>query len=445
MYSTLYRAMRLTWPGGLETRRHLRELKRLAGLSRQELEAWQFAKLQEVVRYAYEHVPFYRERYQREDIHPEDLRSLEDFQALPFLTREDVNENLDALTAREFSGKLYLVSTGGSTGEPMRLYVDDSYWWWSAAFEFRGRSWYGVREGDKVAWVWGAHQEMSGWNLKSHLRDRIRRQRYLNSLHMTDVSMQAFAEDMVRWQPAMFRASASALSLFARFIRDRGITGIRPKLVETTAEKLMEPQRDILEEVFECPVADAYSSREMGMIAYQCEMGRQHVFEPRFLETVANGGVVSPGQMGEVAITSLSQFAMPFIRYKVGDLAVLDTNPCPCGRNLPVLHEVVGKKHDILLTADGQFVYGAFFARLFQDRPEVLRFQVYQPDRERLEVRLVCKQDVDPEWLDTVRAKIQAQFGASMKISLLQVDDIALTPAGKHRFIVSDVEPDFAS
>ena len=84
MYSTLYRAMRLMWPGGPETRRYLRELKRMEGWSRQELDDWQFAKLQELVRYAYEHVPYYRERYQREDIHPEDIRSVEDFQALPF-------------------------------------------------------------------------------------------------------------------------------------------------------------------------------------------------------------------------------------------------------------------------------------------------------------------------------------------------------------------------
>jgi phenylacetate-CoA ligase len=113
MYSTLYRTMRLAWPGGLETRRHLRELNSMQWLTRQELEAWQFEKLQGLVRYAYEHVPYYRERYRREDIHPEDIRSPEDFQALPFLTREDVNENLAALTALEFAGDLHPVSTGG--------------------------------------------------------------------------------------------------------------------------------------------------------------------------------------------------------------------------------------------------------------------------------------------------------------------------------------------
>jgi phenylacetate-CoA ligase len=97
------------------------------------------------------------------------------------------------------------------------------------------------------------------------------------------------------------------------------------------------------------------------------------------------------------------------------------------------------------VTTDGQFVHGAFFNHTFRAKPEVVRFQVYQPDTENLEVRLVCKQKMDSTWLENLSNEIRAQFGASMRVSLLQVDDIALTPAGKHRFIISDVKPDFAS
>jgi phenylacetate-CoA ligase len=125
-------------------------------------------------------------------------------------------------------------------------------------------------------------------------------------------------------------------------------------------------------------------------------------------------------------------------------MAILSPHPCPCGRATQVLQEVVGKKHDILLTADGRFVYGGFFTRLFRLRPEVTRFQVYQPNRESLEVRFICNQEVGDTWLEELHNAIQEHFGASMRITLLQVDDIALTPAGKHRFIISDVEPEFS-
>jgi phenylacetate-CoA ligase len=443
MHPWIYRAMRLFWSGGLETQRHLRELERTQWLSRPELEARQLGKLQQVVKYACEHVPYYRERYRREDIHPEDVKSLKDFQALPFLTREDVNNHLDALVSPDFRGKLYPNGTGGSTGQPVQFFVEDSFWRWNVALESRGRSWYGVQPGDKIAWVWGAERDMPGWSKKGRLRAWITRQRYLNAYGLTEAKMQAFAEMLIRWQPAMFRAYASALSLFAEFIKKRGITGIRPRLVETTAEKLTEPQRRLFEEVFHCPVADCYSGREMATIAYQCEMGGMHVCETRYLEIVAYDQVVPSGQLGEVVLTSLHQFAMPFIRYKIGDMAIYEAGTCPCGRGLPVLREIVGRTADFLVTVEGQFVHGAVFARIFRSKPQVARYQVYQSDKKHLEVRLVCRQDVDSVWLENLRNEIQARFGKSMQISLQLVDHIELTPAGKHRFIISEVKPDF--
>jgi phenylacetate-CoA ligase len=436
MYPILYQALRLVFPGGLETRRYLRELERTQWLSRSELEAWQLARVQRLVRYAYEHVPYYRERYQREDIHPEDIKSLRDFEALPFLTKEDVNDHLEALVSSAFRGRKYPNETGGSTGQPMRFFHESSFWRWLVAFELRGRGWYGVQEGDKVAWVWGAQRDMPGWSWKKRLRACIQRHRHLNAFSMTEAKMQAFAEMLVRWQPAMFRAYASALTLFAEFIRERGITGIRPRLIETTAEKVTSPQRQLLEEVFHCPVADCYSSRELGGIAYQCEAGGLHVCETRYLEIVADGQVAPLGQLGEVVVTSLYQFAMPLIRYKIGDMGIYETGDCPCGRGMPILREVVGRTHDYLMTADGQFVHGEFFAYTFRVKPEVVRYQVYQPDREHLEVRIVCKSEVSDAWLDGVRAEIQDRFGGSTQITLQVVDQLQLTSAGKHRYII---------
>ena len=443
MYSTIYRTLRLFWPGGLETQRHLHELERTQWLSRPELEAWQLQRIQQVVRYAYEHVPYYRERYQREDIHPEDIKSIKDFQALPFLTKEEVNNHLDALVSPPFRARLHSNETGGSTGQPMRFFVEDSFWWWNAALEFRGRGWYGVREGDKIAWVWGAIRDMPSWSWAKRLRAGIMRQRYLNAFSMTEAKMRAFANMLVRWQPVMFRAYASALSLFARYIKEQEITGIHPRLIETTAEKVTDSQRRLLEAVFQCPVADCYSSRELGTIAYQCRAGSLHVCETCYLEIIAGDQVVPTGQMGEVVVTSLHQFAMPFIRYKIGDMGIYEAGQCSCGRGLPVLREVVGRVSDFLVTVDGQFVHSAFFEYVFQVKPEVVHYQVYQPDREHLVVRLVCRQSVDSAWLEGVRSELRARFGEAMQISLQVVDDIELTPAGKYRFVISEVKPDF--
>ena len=445
MYPAIYRTMRLFWPGGLETRRYLRELERTQWLSEDELQALQLAKIQRLVKHAYEHVPFYRERYQRAGIHPEDIRSLEDFQALPFLTREDVKSNLEALVAENVPRhKLVKWETGGSTGEPIHFFFERSFWWQNAAILFRLRGWHGVREGEKIAWFWGAVADMPDWSWRRRLRSRILRERYLNAFSMTEEKMRDYADMLICWQPKMLKGYPSALSLFARYVKEWGITNIRPDYIETTSEKLLVPQRELLKEVFGSKIADQYSSREIGVMACPCEMGSLHVCaEMRYLEIVADGKVVQPGHMGEVVVTSLDQFAMPFIRYRKGDMAVSEPGHCPCGRKLPRLKEVVGRTNEFLVSADGQFVHSLALAYVFRVKPEVVRYQVHQPDRKHLNVRVVCNQPVDSAWLDNVRTEIQARFGQETQVSIHVVDQIELTPVGKHRHIISEVKPDF--
>ena len=444
MQAAVYRALRPFWRGGEETRRHRKELAATQWFSKQELEEWQLERLRALVRYAYAHVPFYRRLYRSLDIHPGDIRSIPDFRRLPFLTREDVNTHLDELVSPEFKGLVRLDSTGGSTGEPMRFYIDDSYHWWDAALEFRGREWYGVREGDKIAWVWGAERDMDVLGWKDRLKARIQQNRYLNAFGMTRAKMEAFAGMLVCWKPDMFRAYPAALSLLAAFLKEQGIGGIRPRLIEATAEKAAAPQRELMEEVFQCRVADWYSAREFGTIGFQCPSGGLHVCETRYLEVVAGGCVVPPGRMGEVAVTSLHQLAMPFIRYKIGDMAVFEEEACACGRGMPVLREIAGRTDAFVVTPDGQFVHGGFFPHTFRHWPEIFRYQIYQPGRGRLEVRLVCRSDAGSSWLEEVRAALRARFGPRMKITFDIVDEIELTPAGKHRYIISDVKPDFS-
>jgi phenylacetate-CoA ligase len=445
MYPAIYRTMRLFLPGGLETRRELRELERTQWLSEDELRALQLDKIQRLVQHAYENVPFYRERYQRAGIHPQDIKSLKDFEALPFLTREDIKNNLEALVASKFPcNRMQESETGGSTGEPIQFYVEGSFWWQNAANIFRMRGWYGVHEGDKIAWFWGDREDMPDWGWRRRLRARVMQERYLNAFSMTEEKMRDFADMLVRWQPVMFKGYPSALSLFARYVKEWGITNIRPRLIETTSEKLTDPQRELLEEVFGCKVVDQYSSREMGTMACPCERGSFHVCaDVRYLEIVADGKVVQPGQMGEVVATSFNQYAMPFIRYKKGDMAIYEPGQCACGRPFPRLKEIVGRTNEFLVAADGRFVHSLALAYVFRVRPEVVRYQVHQPDREHLNIRLVCNQPVNSAWLDNARAEIQARFGQATQVSIELVDQIALTPAGKHRHIISEVRPDF--
>jgi phenylacetate-CoA ligase len=443
LHATLYRGLRYLYPGGLETQRHLRELKKTQWLSRDNLERWQLKRIQNMVKYAYENVPFYREKYHRENIRPEDIKSFEDFKALPFLTREDINNNLEKMVAPQLRKKAFIETTSGSVGEPTRFYIDDSFWWWNAAFEFRCREWYGIKEGDRLAWIWGDKRDMLDWDWKSRLKASVMQQRFLNAYSLTEEKMRAFAEMLVRWQPTIIRAYTSALELFAQFIESEGIHGIRPRIIETSAEKNVDVQRELFEKVFHCDVVDCYAAREFATIAYECEEGGRHVCETRYPEIIVKDKPAQPGGLGGVVITSLTQFAMPFIRYKNGDMAIFNKEFCPCGREMPVFQEIVGRIRDFLVTANGQFINGGYFVRYFRQKPEVLRFQAHQYNRHYIEIKLITNTPVTQVWIDNIKAEIQARFGEGTDIIIQLVDKIELGPSGKHHVVISDIKPDF--
>jgi phenylacetate-CoA ligase len=325
----------------------------------------------------------------------------------------------------------------------MHYIMDRNAEWLTIACNARCRSWYGVRLGDKRAFVSARSEDYPNWPWKERLAANIKRHRFLNVRTMTESKMQSFAEMLVKWQPDMIRAYPSSLAVFAHYLKDRNIKGIRPKLVETSAEKLTLPQRQLFKEVFQAPVADHYASLEIYSYAYECPDEGLHVNEDRYLELVENGQVVNTGRMGEVVVTALNQYAMPFIRYKNDDVAIYDSDGCSCGRGLPALSEVVGRNCDFLVHPDGYVVHYFTFDLIIRKWREVRQFQIYQPDRENLEVRLVCKEKVDTTYLEKIRNEIQPFFGESMHISVKLLDHIELTPGGKYRYVISEVQPDF--
>ena len=216
-YSSVYPVMRFLLPGGVERHRKLAELERTQWLSRTELEELQFRKIKSLLKHAFEHVPFYRNYYTREDIHPEDIKSYKDFQAIPFLTKDAINNNLDDLVSPGIQRKCIHVRNRGMTGVLARFFTDKVSSNWSGMIQARCRRWYGVREGQRMALIWGALRDIPDSHWMGHLKALIKRNRYLNAFSISNDSMQMFAEMLIRWQPAIIRAYPSALDIFARY------------------------------------------------------------------------------------------------------------------------------------------------------------------------------------------------------------------------------------
>jgi phenylacetate-CoA ligase len=217
------------------------------------------------------------------------------------------------------------------------------------------------------------------------------------------------------------------------------------KGIIATAETLYDFMRDEIESAFRCPVYNRYGSREVGDIAGQCnERTGLHVFPwSVYVEIVGDDGMPVPaGTPGNVLVTSLANYAMPLIRYAIGDRATLAEDvSCPCGRKGQVLAEIQGRATDMFRCEDGTIVdYGGLIELLYF-RPWVRRFQVVQHDYERFEFLVEPNGSLKPSAgeLDEIRAGVGRATGANCSVQFTFVDRIQVSASGKYRFTISNV------
>jgi phenylacetate-CoA ligase len=235
----------------------------------------------------------------------------------------------------------------------------------------------------------------------------------------------------------------SALSHIARHAEQRGqrMDDLGVRVAFVTSERLYDDQRAVIERVFGCKVANGYGGRDAGFIAHECPAGGMHLTaEDIVVELVdPDGRPVPPGQAGEIVVTHLATRDFPFIRYRTGDVAVMDDRRCACGRGLPMLREIQGRTTDFVVAADGTVMHGLALIYVLRDVPGLRQFKIIQESRARTRVLLVT----DDQLAESMRRGIVEQFkrrlGAEVDIVLDQVPEIPPEKSGKYRFVTSHV------
>jgi phenylacetate-CoA ligase len=227
---------------------------------------------------------------------------------------------------------------------------------------------------------------------------------------------------------------------FARYIEATGKPVWTPQSIIVGAEKLHDFQRETIERVFKAPVFETYGSREFMLIGAECShhTGLHLSLENLLVEVLDDDGRPTPaGDEGNVVITDLFNYGMPFVRYVNGDRAVAGFEMCPCGRGLPLLKKVVGRQLDTLKTPDGRRVPGEFFPHLIKDFPVIRRFQVVQADLGTIVLKVVVSGVLLQADQDRLLETIRQCTGEQVHLDLQLVDDIPLTKAGKLKVVVS--------
>lgn len=405
------------------------------------LQQLQLERLRALLARAGSQVPYYRELFARSGFDPASVRSLADLQRLPLLDKATIRANdLKAADARG----LARFNTGGSSGEPLIFYIGKERVSHDVAAKWRATRWWNVDIGDREIVVWGSPIELGAQDSVRKVRDTMLRTSLLPAFEMSEAKLDGFLAEIRRLRPRMLFGYPSALSHIARHAKARGVRmddlGIRVAFV--TSERLYDEQRAQIGATFGCPVANGYGGRDAGFIAHQCPAGSMHITaEDIIVETLdAEGRPVAPGTAGEIVVTHLATGDFPFIRYRTGDVGVLDTAECRCGRGLPVLKEIQGRSTDFLVTADGAVMHGLALVYILRDLPQVQSFKIIQETREHTRVQIVTAEPASAELLARIEAGFKARLGAGVQVSIEQVDIIPPEKSGKFRYVMSKVD-----
>ena len=417
-------------------------MERSQWLSPNRIAELQLANLQRFLHRIGTTVPYYEKLFADSGLDPTAVSSTADLQRLPLLDKRSIRAHSDTLQARNALG-LKRFNTGGSSGEPLIFYLGRERVSHDVAAKRRATRWWDVDVGDAEIVVWGSPIELGAQDRVRGLRDKIFRTQLLSAFEMSGDNLDRFVARIMAVRPAMLFGYPSALSVIAEHALRGGqdLSKLGIKVVFVTSERLYDHQRDVISTVFGCPVANGYGARDAGFIAHECPHGRMHITaEDIVLEIVdPSGTVLAPGQAGEIVVTHLFTRDFPFVRYRTGDIGVVDPEPCTCGRGLPVLAAVEGRTTDFLVACDGTLLHGLALIYVLRDMPGVEEFKIVQETLHHTRV-VVIAGAADKAYLQsTIERQFRARLGSEVTVTVEFVQTIASEKSGKFRYVVSHV------
>ena len=404
------------------------------------LQAFQLQRLQALLQDVGQQVPYYRDLFAQIGFDPRSVHSTRDLQRLPFLTKTLIRANSDALK-HPLAQDLARFNTGGSSGEPLIFFIGKQRISHDVAAKWRATRWWGVDIGDPEIVVWGSPIELGKQDRIKHWRDKLLRTQLLPAFEMSSPKLDQFIATIRDVKPRMLFGYPSALTHIARHAQARGVAmnDLGIKVAFVTSERLYDEQRATISQAFGCPVANGYGGRDAGFIAHECPAGGMHLTaDDIVVEIVNEAGQVQPaGVAGEIVVTHLSTGEFAFIRYRTGDIGVLGSSPCACGRGLPLLQDIQGRSTDFVVAADGTVMHGLSLIYILRDLPGVQAFKVVQESRALTRVLLVTDSNFASDSVARIIAGFRQRLGAEVSVRVDLVDDIAAEKSGKFRYIIS--------
>lgn len=422
----------------------LRRLRKSQYWTIDRIREYQWKKIVTLLQHAYDNVPYYRRIFHARSVTPDDIKSFDDLERLPVLTKLQIRENFGDLVAQNVSpAKLILDATGGSTGEPLHYYQDRHCRQSSAAAIMLG--WYefaGCSYGDRCAVLWGAERDVhSDFTLLERTRQLVRYGEYqLNAFNLSDERKNSFIK-WCRWfRPKLLRGYFTAIMDLASYLHENDISFPKVEGVILCAETVEKDSQTFIERIFQAPSYNTYGSRELGLIAVECaeKTGLHEMSDSNYVEFEP---IDLPGypNAGNLIITNLNNYAMPFLRYRIGDIGVPGSeNTCSCGRGLPRIAKVIGRSTEIFKFHDGTKIAGEMFIHLMRNF-SVREYQFVQVSDCKMILRLAGPEARDSALQSQILEAYRTQLPPDVSLEFKEVDRFDRTATGKFRFVYKDM------
>ncbi len=423
---------------GKATHARLAELERSQWLGPDALRALQLERLRRHLEWAYREVPYYRQVLDEHELPPHRVQTFDDFARVPLLTKDILRERLADLQPRTPLRGVQRLSTGGSTGAPVTVLVDRERAAFTDAARLRAHRWFDADMGAREIVLWGSPIELGRQDRLRSARDWLLNSRLLSAFDLGESGLARYAAAVRAYRPQKLYGYASALALLAGYLARTGGLPRRdaPRAVFTTAEPLYDFQRAAITAAFHCPVATEYGCRDGGLVALECPSGSLHIAAEGMHVEVLPG---APGDAGgELVLTNLASYALPIVRYRSGDVGALDPTPCPCGRGLPRLARVEGRRTDFLVTPSGKLMHALSVIYVLREIPGLREFQVVQEALDHVRVRVVPAGELAGAARAAIAAGVGRLFEGRARIDVEVADSVA-TASGKHRYVISRV------
>jgi len=428
---------------GLGVRRHYSYLLQSQFYTADSIRQLQLDKLQQLLKEAYSHVPYYQKVFQNLGLKPEDFTSLSDLSKLPLLTKAIIRESGKQMINTQYSrSDLVQNSTSGSTGEVTRFYSDRRSYPFYLGLHMRQHDWMNIDYFVRQIWIWGASFSTPTRKSKG-IFTSLKRKRTISSYHLSAVDIENIIQVINSYKPSLIGAYPSHLYNIAQSAKVP-LTHY-PKAISLSGEMTYPEQRQVIKDFFKTEVFNYYGARDGSLIAQECDKhSGLHIFaENVILEILDDNDKPVTDGTGRVVITLLHNHAMPMIRYEIGDLAEVDQQmwePCSCGRTLPRIRNIIGRTLDIVVFPNGNRVGGTFWTHLLRSDQGVTNFNVFQDKSGSLLIKYTTLNDVEID-IYPLKAKIVEYGGSATEVVFQKVDELDNhTKTGKLKLVSSEYD-----